>query len=153
MSGYVVCPACGSRIKAGRGHCLRCFETLPVEGAPETPQPWYRTLQLSQGATLIAGVVLTLAALLFSAVIWQRATPPVDEVARPAFATSKTTPARGPAPAQGVAPAAPSDASAGGSARPPILDPGFIDTAKTQSASSADPAAARPRPAVAPVSV
>ena len=41
MSGFVVCPNCGARIKAGRGHCLRCFETLPVEGAEEAPQAWY----------------------------------------------------------------------------------------------------------------
>jgi cytochrome c-type biogenesis protein CcmH/NrfG len=83
MSGFVVCPNCGSRIKAGRGHCLRCFETLPVEGST-APEAWWKSLQLSQGATLIAGVVLTLAALLLSAIIWETATPTVDDVARPA---------------------------------------------------------------------
>ena len=34
MSGFVVCQSCGTRIKAGRGHCLRCFEPLPDPDAP-----------------------------------------------------------------------------------------------------------------------
>ena len=29
MSGYVVCRSCGTRIKAGREFCLKCFEPLP----------------------------------------------------------------------------------------------------------------------------
>ena len=138
MSGFVVCPACGARIKAGRGHCLRCFETLPVEGAPEEPQPWYRSLQLSQGTTLIAGVALTLAALLLSALIWERATPAVDDVARPALSTTKTTPA---AKAVGRGPVAEVTAPL----RAPILEPGFVDAPKAGGASTGtvDFAAAR----------
>jgi Flp pilus assembly protein TadD len=131
MSGYVVCPACGSRMKAGRGHCLRCFETLPVD-APEAPQPW-----LSQGRTLIVGVVLTLGALLLSAVIWERATPPVDDIARPAASTPKT-----PAQPPGVA-AVPSESPVAGSGRPPILEPGFVRGPRAETASTADPAAAQ----------
>ena len=139
MSGFVVCPACGSRIKAGRGHCLRCFETLPVEGAPEEPPSWFRSLKLSQGATLIAGVVLTLAALLFSALIWERATPAVDDVARPAPSTGKTTLAKAPASAPS------SDTSSGNLARPPILEPGFVDAVRAEGTSLApgDPAVAK----------
>ena len=34
MAGYVVCQACGTRIKAGRGHCLKCFEPLPHPDDP-----------------------------------------------------------------------------------------------------------------------
>ena len=131
MSGYVVCPACGSRMKAGRGHCLRCFETLPVD-APEAPQPW-----LSQGKTLIVGVVLTLAALLLSAVIWERATPPVDDIARPAASRPKT-PAQLP-----TVPAAAGETSVAGSGRPPILEPGFVRGPRAESTSTADPAAAQ----------
>jgi len=131
MSGYVVCPACGSRMKAGRGHCLRCFETLPVD-APEAPQPW-----LSQGRTLIVGVVLTLAALLLSAVIWERATPPVDDIARPATSTPKP-PTQLP-----TVPAVPGETSVAGSGRPPILEPGFVRGPRAESAPPADPAAAQ----------
>src|SRR6266545_8186918 len=136
MSGYVVCPACGSRMKAGRGHCLRCFETLPVD-APEVSKPWFRTLQLSQGATLIAGVVLTLAALLFSAVIWERATPVVDDVARPVNSAPKTPSARAPAPT------VPNEPSGATPDRPPILEPGFLNAARPDGASIADPEAAK----------
>jgi Flp pilus assembly protein TadD len=137
MSGFVVCPNCGARIKAGRGHCLRCFETLPVEGAPEAPQAWYRSLQVSQGTTLIAGVALTLAALLVSALIWEKATPEpeLDDVARPAAAAEKLEAAKAPV----------STASAGGLALRPILEPGFVDSARaaTLASSTGDFAAAR----------
>ena len=131
MSGYVVCPACGSRMKAGRGHCLRCFETLPVD-APEAPQPL-----LSQGRTLIVGVVLTLAALLLSAVIWERATPVADNVARPAPTAPKVITQKA------AVPAVSNDASGGGAARPPVLEPGFIKAPRAESALPADPAAAK----------
>jgi Flp pilus assembly protein TadD len=130
MSGYVVCPACGSRMKAGRGHCLRCFETLPVD-APEAPQAW-----LSQGRTLIVGVVLTLGALLLSAVIWERATPPVDDIARPATSTP-TTPAQPP-----IVPAA-GESSVAGSGRPAILEPGFVRGPRAETTPTADPATAQ----------
>lgn len=136
MSGFVVCPNCGARIKAGRGHCLRCFETLPVEGAPEAPEPWYRSLQVSQGTTLIAGVALTLAALLVSALIWEKATPEpaVDDVARPAAAAEKLEAAKAPA----------TTASASSPTLRPILEPGFVDSARAASLSpSVDLATAR----------
>jgi len=118
-------------MKAGRGHCLRCFETLPVD-APEAPQPW-----LSQGRTLIVGVVLTLGALLLSAVIWERATPVVDDVARPAVSTPKT------AAQKEAVPAVPNETSVASSGRPPILEPGFVSAPRTESTSTLDPTAAR----------
>jgi tetratricopeptide (TPR) repeat protein len=141
MSGFVVCPNCGARIKAGRGHCLRCFETLPVEGAEEAPQAWYRSLQVSQGTTLIAGVALTLAALLVSALIWEKATPEpaADDVARPAPSVVSKAEARAP----GGGPA--SAASITSQVPPPILEPGFVPSARatTLPASTGDFTAAR----------
>jgi Flp pilus assembly protein TadD len=131
MSGYVVCPACGTRMKAGRGHCLRCFETLPVD-APEAPQSW-----LTQGRTLIVGVVLTLGALLLSAIIWERATPVVDDVARPAQSAPKT------ASQQALPSAEPSETSPASSGRPSIVEPGFVSAPRAATTPSADPAAAR----------
>lgn len=122
MSGFVVCPNCGARIKAGRGHCLRCFETLPVEGATG-PEGWWKSLQLSQGATLIAGVVLTLAALLLSAIIWETATPTVDDIAHPASATP-ARPASG-APSRDAARDVPNSNPASSL----VSDPSFVDPA------------------------
>ena len=145
MSGYVVCPSCGSRIKAGRGHCLRCFETLPVEGAPEAPQAWFRSLQVSRGATLIAGVVLTLSALLLGVVIWEKATPPADEVARPAVSTARSASSNASPNPLATAPAQPADTLAASPARAPILEPGFVDATASEATSVAtgDAAAAR----------
>jgi len=40
VAEYVVCSACGTRIKAGRGHCLRCFELLPDPNAMQKPAIW-----------------------------------------------------------------------------------------------------------------
>ena len=72
-------------------------------GSPEAARRApFRSLHLSQGATLIAGVLLTLAALLLSALIWESATPVVDDRARPAPAMR---------PRGGKTPAVPGDES------------------------------------------
>lgn len=53
--GFVVCAACGARIKADREWCLRCHEPLVAWKRPEIPLPsWVRALG---GGTLIFGVV------------------------------------------------------------------------------------------------
>jgi tetratricopeptide (TPR) repeat protein len=81
--------------------------------------------------------VLTLAALLLSAVIWERATPPVDDIARPAASTPKP-----PAQLPTVA-AVPGETAVAGSGRPPIVEPGFVRGPRAESALPADPAAAQ----------
>ena len=83
MSGYVVCQACGTRIKAGREFCLKCFAPLPD---PQAVQPTSRTVSLglsaSQQAMLAIAGVLVVGALL--AVIWQTRPEKLDDSARPA---------------------------------------------------------------------
>lgn len=82
MSGFVVCPACGTRIKAGRQHCLRCFEPLPDPGVPVRPPIW-ESFALSQEKLMIAGVVVSVLVVALVAVIWSTAPAQIDDVARP----------------------------------------------------------------------
>ena len=101
MSGYVVCASCGTRIKAGRQHCLRCFEPLPD---PDTPvqAPISESLGLSQGKLMILGIGASLLVLSLVAGIWNSWPHKVDEAARPAStrATTSPPPAVIPAPSQ-----------------------------------------------------
>jgi Flp pilus assembly protein TadD len=66
LSGYVVCPACGTRIKAGREHCLKCFEPLPPPDEP-VRVPLSVSLGLSKQSQIILGAVAvaTVGGLLF----------------------------------------------------------------------------------------
>ena len=102
MTEYVVCPACGTRIKAGRGHCLRCFEPLPAPGT--VPPPSILTsLGWSRDKQLIVGAAAALAALALLVIIWQTAPEPPDGAAqdvpvqsRAATAPASTAPAAAP---------------------------------------------------------
>ena len=85
MSGYVVCPSCGVRIKAGREHCLRCFAPLPDPDTPVRPPIW-ESLGLSQDALMIVIIVASVLVLSLVAVIWRTWPDPVDDTARPASA-------------------------------------------------------------------
>jgi tetratricopeptide (TPR) repeat protein len=83
VSGYVVCRSCGTRIKAGRAFCLKCFEPLPEAGAAAPTSVWESLgLSATQQAVLTIGGGLIVVALF--AVIWQtRPAGPVDDEARP----------------------------------------------------------------------
>ena len=85
MSGFVVCPACGTRIKAGRQHCLRCFEPLPDPDIPVRPPIW-ESLGLSQSKLMIVAIGASLLVLALVAVIWNTWPDPPDDEARPAAA-------------------------------------------------------------------
>lgn len=91
MSGFVVCPSCGTRIKAGREYCLKCLEPLPH---PDTPvrTPLWVSLGLSAGQLRILGGVVAIAVVALLVVIWTTARDPVDDVARPAVAPSSPLP-------------------------------------------------------------
>ena len=56
MDEFVVCPSCGTRIKAGREFCLRCFEPLPTPERPVQPTIWV-SLGLSDTKKQIVAVV------------------------------------------------------------------------------------------------
>src|SRR4051812_35770509 len=80
MSGDVVCQACGTRIKAGRGHCLKCFEPLPHPDDP-VAVPLSVSLGLSKQTQAILGAVAAaiIAGLLF--IIWTSEPAVVDNEA------------------------------------------------------------------------
>jgi tetratricopeptide (TPR) repeat protein len=100
VSGFVVCQSCGTRIKAGRGHCLRCFEPLPdVDAPPRTPLSVSLGLSRNAEIGLLVGAALAVALLLV--VIWQTWPVPADESVMPA--TNALLP---PAPADGDVPGA-----------------------------------------------
>ena len=82
MSGYVVCAACGTRIKAGRPFCLKCFGPLPDPGAAVKPTIW-DSLGLSelQSALLGGAAVLAVGGLLV--MIWETKPVQLDEQAVP----------------------------------------------------------------------
>src|SRR3954466_15642236 len=82
MSGYVVCRSCGTRIKAGRAFCLKCFEPLPEAGAAAPTTVWESLgLSATQQAVLTLGGGLMFGALI--AFIWQTRPAPVDDEAPP----------------------------------------------------------------------
>jgi Flp pilus assembly protein TadD len=56
LSGFVVCPSCGTRIKAGRGHCLKCFTPLPHPDEP-VRIPLSESLGLSKQNQIILGTL------------------------------------------------------------------------------------------------
>ncbi len=85
MSGYVVCRSCGTRIKAGRAFCLKCFEPLPAEGTAAPTSIWESfELSATQQALLTIGGGLVVVALV--AILWQTSSGPLDNEARPATA-------------------------------------------------------------------
>jgi Flp pilus assembly protein TadD len=113
MSGFVVCQSCGTRIKAGRGHCLKCFAPLPD---PDTPvqTPLSVSLGLSRNTEIGVWVGAALAAVLLAGVIWQTWPVPADDVAQPvgvSSARASAPPASPPQDGQGQ-PAQPASADA-----------------------------------------
>lgn len=87
MSGYVVCRACGTRIKAGRPFCLKCFGPLPDPNTA-VKAPLWESLGLSapQKAMLGGAGVLAVAGLLF--VIWETRPVALDDPAVPVARTA-----------------------------------------------------------------
>jgi Flp pilus assembly protein TadD len=111
VAEYVVCPQCGTRIKAGRAHCLRCLADLPAPDAPVRLPVWV-SLGLSRQQQLTLGVVASSIVVALLAVMWQTAPETIDEqpvpVVKPATQASPATPpppAENPAPAPAVVPA------------------------------------------------
>ena len=105
MSGFVVCTKCGTRIKAGRGHCLRCFEPLPDPDDPVRPPIW-ESLGLSQSNLMIITIIASVAVLGLIVVIWTTWPEPVDEVTErtPVRIAEPVTPPAGTTPAAAAAP-------------------------------------------------
>ena len=85
---FVVCPACGTRIKAGREFCLRCFGPLPTPDNPVKPPIWVSLGLSTAKQQLIVGLVGA-AVIGLAAVIYFTEAPSVDETVRPAAAPVK----------------------------------------------------------------
>jgi Flp pilus assembly protein TadD len=107
---FVVCPACGTRIKAGREFCLRCFGPLPTAERPIKPPVW-ETFGFSDAKKQVVVVGIAAAVVGLGVLIYMTEPPAVDEVARPAVATAAPSPrpAPPPDPARTEATAASSD--------------------------------------------
>jgi Flp pilus assembly protein TadD len=109
VTGWVVCASCGTRIKAGRGHCLRCLAELPEAGVPAQTTIW-ESLGLSQRDGMILAVVVAAVVLTLVAIFSFTQEDAMDDVARPvdvaATAGAVAKPAVVPAPddSQGVSP-------------------------------------------------
>jgi Flp pilus assembly protein TadD len=82
VSGYVVCPTCATRIKAGRAHCLRCGNDLPIEGVEVAPPIWV-SLGLSQAHVMIIGGVAAAVVVVLLGVILKTQPVVVDDIAQP----------------------------------------------------------------------
>jgi len=131
VSGFVVCRKCRTRIKAGRGHCLKCFEPLPDPEESIAP-PLSESLGLSRNTQVAVWAGATFAAMLLGFMIWQTWPTRGDDVAQPADpATVAAAPPRAPAPE----PAA-SDAPVAASR--PASEPSSSDTPVAASAAAAD---------------
>jgi len=102
---FVVCPSCGTRIKAGREFCLRCFGPLPTPERPVRPPIWV-SLGLSESNVQIIAVVVAAIVIGLGVVIYNSAPLDVDDTARPIASTPAARPAAPPvAPPAGTAPA------------------------------------------------
>ena len=82
MSGFVVCPSCGTQIKAGREYCLRCGEALPLEGTPARVPIW-ESLQLSRAGMMALMGSLTAIVIGLGFYIYQSQPEPDEDVAKP----------------------------------------------------------------------
>jgi tetratricopeptide (TPR) repeat protein len=117
VSGYVVCRSCGTRIKAGRAFCLKCFEPLPEPGQAEPTTLWESVglSPLQQAAfAIVAGLVI----IALVAFIWQTRPVPLDDEARPIARRADPVP---PKAAQAAPPPATLAIPAGGSAVEPFV--------------------------------
>ncbi|HXI28897.1 MAG TPA: tetratricopeptide repeat protein [Vicinamibacterales bacterium] len=81
MDEFVICPACGARIKAGREFCLRCFGPLPTPERPIKPPIWV-SLGLSDQNKILVGVGIAAVIAALVGVIVLTEPPKEDETAQ-----------------------------------------------------------------------
>jgi tetratricopeptide (TPR) repeat protein len=96
VTEYVVCPACGTRIKAGRGHCLRCFELLPDADAVKALPIW-ESLGWSRRQQSMVWAGASLVAVMLLVAIVRTGTTETDATAHPTPSVSKAAASIGPA--------------------------------------------------------
>jgi Flp pilus assembly protein TadD len=96
VSEFVVCRQCGTRIKAGRQHCLRCFAPLPEADEPVRPPIW-ESLGLGEGKVMMIGIGASLVVIALVAVIWRTWPERIDDTARPSPTPASRAVTPGPA--------------------------------------------------------
>jgi tetratricopeptide (TPR) repeat protein len=79
--GFIICKACGTRIRADRDACLRCG--TPLESAPET----ISLATISSGRPLIVTIAVAAVVLAIVALIWIYRPLPEDETSQPVTST------------------------------------------------------------------
>jgi len=106
--GFVICAACGARIKANRERCLRCEAPLVAWQKPELLPPW---LQRLGGGTLIFGILALVVLVFAGAMFVESRSRPADDSTRavrsavPRAAQSRA-PSGAPAPLSAIEPVA-----------------------------------------------
>jgi len=132
VSGFVVCAKCGTRIKAGRGHCLKCFEPLPDPEELAAPR-LSESLGLSRNTQMAVWAGATFAATLLGVLIWQTWPTRGDDGEQPADSAPLT--------AVSPRPAAPPPASheTADEARRPASEPSSSGVPVAGSAAGAEP--------------
>jgi tetratricopeptide (TPR) repeat protein len=88
--GFVICAACGARIKANRERCLRCEAPLVAWRKPELLPSWAQRLG---GGTLVFGVVAVIVLIFAVVMVVDSRSRTTDDLARPVSgATARLTP-------------------------------------------------------------
>lgn len=120
MADFIVCAACGARMKANRPRCLRCAEALANALGPGGAG---RPIS-SQWPLVIGGALFLLVAVAAGVVVSRTPTPEADDVARPSL----------PPPASPQSPARSPLASRSPQSDAPIGETAFIDWGRTAAA-------------------
>jgi Flp pilus assembly protein TadD len=123
VSGFVVCPACGTRIKAGRPHCLHCFAPLPHPDVEVRPPIW-ESIGLSRGQQVVFGIAASVIVLALVGVIWGTWPAGPEDEAPPVANQNRTA---APAPASPSALATPDRTEAA-----PVPEPEEIADGRTR---------------------
>jgi Flp pilus assembly protein TadD len=88
--GFVICAACGARIKANRERCLRCEAPLVAWRKPELLPSWAQRLG---GGTLVFGVLAVIVLIFAVVMVVDSRSRTTDDLARPvSAATARLTP-------------------------------------------------------------
>jgi len=100
---YIVCAACGARIRADRDRCLRCGEMLQAAETPAAPPSLAEWLRSSNPRHLVVGAVASLG-ILVGAVLWTESPSTTTSVAHPVATSTKPAASPVAVPGQPLAP-------------------------------------------------
>jgi Flp pilus assembly protein TadD len=119
VAGFVVCRACGTRIKAGRTHCLRCFAPLPEPDELVRPPVW-ESLGLGQDKVMMIGIAALVLVVALGAVIWSTWPERLTDEAQPVASQNAVPQTSAGAPSSAASLPSPSE---GAGAPPAVAEP------------------------------